>query len=87
MRVQLVTHDVPPFGLWVGGNQRLQMGQEIPFRAGWTTKRSQYLSRHDIAAENKGARSMTNILKFSPFDFAWRQRQPRMFALQGLYPG
>src|SRR5258708_23035845 len=85
MRIQIVTDDVPSRGLWVCCYQRLQMRQEITFRAGRTTKRSQYLSRHDVAAENKGARSMTNVLKFSPFHFSWSERQPSVFPFQCLY--
>src|SRR6266853_1301342 len=85
MRVQPVTDDMPATGLQIGGDHGLQMRQEIGFGASGSTGRSQDAACYDIAADDEGARAMPHILKFSPLDLAWSQRQARMLAFEGLH--
>lgn len=41
----------------------------------------------NIEVTDKRQRTMPDILKFTPFYFAWTHRQVRVFALQRLYAG
>ena len=68
MGVETVADDMPADGLWVGGDHGLHMRQEIGLRARGSTAGSQDLSSDDIAAQDKRARAMANILEFAPLD-------------------
>src|SRR5947209_19596699 len=87
MRIEIVTDDMPAYGLRVGGDHRFEMRQEIGLRARGSTRRGHNLSRDHIAADDKGARPMADILEFAPLDFAGSQGQSWMLAFQGLHPG
>ena len=78
MRVEPVTHDMPTRGLW--------MRQEIGFRTRGSTRGYQDFAGDDIAADNKGADAMADVLKFAPLDFARCQVQSCMPTFQGLDP-
>src|SRR6266568_1791141 len=61
------------------------MGQEIGLCARGASGRGQQLARDDIAAQEKAARAMTDILELAPLHFTGSQRQSWMLALQRLH--
>lgn len=70
MGVELVTDDVPASGLRIGGDDGLQMGQEIHLGAGGSTSRGHDLAGDDIPAHKKAAGAMAHVLAFTPLHFA-----------------
>ncbi len=87
MRVQLVTDYMPAGCLEVGLDHVLQMGQEIGLGTRRSAERCHDLSRDDIAAEDKSACAVANVLKLASLHLFGSQRQVGVFALQGLNPG
>jgi hypothetical protein len=69
----------------VGGENPLEVAQEIGFRAGWSTRRRDEAAAGDIAAEDERAGAVTDVLEFAPLDLPQRQRQIGMLALKCLY--
>ena len=41
----------------------------------------------DITTEDEATRAMAHVFEFAPLDFAGSQRQARVLAFEGLYPG
>jgi len=74
MDVEIVTDEMPAHGQRIGGHRALGMTQKIGFRAGRATGRRNHLAAGDIEVEQKGSRSVTNILKLATGDLARSQR-------------
>lgn len=87
MDVEIVNHKPPACCGWVTSNHRLHMRQEIRFGAGGATTGCQHLAGHHVAADDKRARAMPNVLKFPPFNFATGQPQTGIFPFQRLDAG
>ena len=85
MYIEVITDDVPTGDQRIGGDNRLEMGQENFFGARGTTKGSHQLSCHDIATQDKATRSMTFILEFASLHMTWCQREAGMLAFESLH--
>ena len=69
MDVQVVYHEKSASARQsrVGGENPLEVTQEIGFRAGWSTRgRRDDAAAGDIAAEDERAGAVTDVLEFAP---------------------
>src|SRR6185295_1584442 len=84
MGIQIIHYDMPARRTWVAPYHPLKMRQEIGFSTGWACRWRQKLATGYIAAQDKRARTMPNILELASLDFARCQGQIFLLALQGL---
>src|SRR5512137_1847643 len=85
MGIEIVADKMPARGRGVSGDDSLHMRQKVCFSPRWPSSRSKHSPGDDVATEDEGERAMPDVLKFTPFHFARRHRQPWMFLFQGLH--
>ncbi len=84
--IQVVDHEMPLRHRRVARNDPVDVGQKIGFGAGRPQRRGHDLPGGNVPTQHGRHRAMADVLELTPLDHARRQRQARMFALQGLDP-
>jgi hypothetical protein len=74
MGVEVVGNDVPADSGQVGGDDSLEVGQEISRGPGRSSVRGDNPPGDDVAAEDERARPVADVLKLAPLHLAGRER-------------
>src|SRR5215208_1675171 len=85
--VEVVGDDVPAGGGRVGGDDGLQIGQEVGLGAGRPGVRGEQPAGGDVAAEDERAGAVADVLELAPLDLARGERQAGVLALERLDAG
>jgi hypothetical protein len=86
MDIEIVTNKMPAGGLLISGNDRLHMREKICLCSRGSGVGSHNLSSHHIAAEDKSACAVANVLKLASLHFSGSQRQAGVFAQKSPEP-
>ena len=87
MRVEVIKDKMPLDDVWGGLHGALDMSEKILLIPRGASRKIRYLTGGHRKVDDERQRTVPKVFKFSAFDLARSQRQPRMFAFQGLHPG
>jgi len=87
MRVEAIHHQMPLRGVGVSGDQRLEVGQKVGFRARIAYRTFRNAPGGDIKTGNQGLGAMTGIFKLLPLTLTGSHRLVGSTPFQGLNAG
>src|SRR5262245_44877260 len=87
MGVEVVGDDVPAGGGRVGGDDRLDMGQEVGLGPGRAGVRGEHPAGGDVAAQDERAGAVADVLELAPLDLARDERQAGVLTFERLDAG